>query len=132
MPVNDENFFIAKVCDSESATRAVGACARLTRTGRASDNHHLRIAKTSETQAFPANLTIERVDVAEVFCMLISTHWLVVETDAVHVGTSVRQHFLKRDAVFFDVLVYSGCSAFRFPDARNDQAISLTLGGQHG
>jgi hypothetical protein len=31
-----------------------------------------------------------------------------------------RQHFLKRDAVFFNVLVYSGCSAFRFPSARSD------------
>jgi hypothetical protein len=35
------------------------------------------------------------------------------------------QHFLKQGAVFFDVLVYSGCSAFRFPNARSDQAISL-------
>jgi hypothetical protein len=32
----------------------------------------------------------------------------------------VRQHFLKQDAVFLDVLVYSGCSAFRFPSARSD------------
>jgi hypothetical protein len=39
--------------------------------------------------------------------------------------TSVRQHFLKRDAVFSNVLVYSGCSAFRFPSARSDKAISL-------
>jgi hypothetical protein len=31
-----------------------------------------------------------------------------------------RQHFLKQDAVFFNVLVYSGCSAFRFPSARSD------------
>jgi len=30
------------------------------------------------------------------------------------------QHFLKPEAVFFDVLVYSGCSAFRFPSARSD------------
>jgi hypothetical protein len=33
---------------------------------------------------------------------------------------SSRKHFLKRDDVFFDVLVYSGCSAFRFPSARSD------------
>jgi len=32
---------------------------------------------------------------------------------------SARQHFLKRDAVFCNVLVYSGCSAFRFPSARS-------------
>ena len=31
-----------------------------------------------------------------------------------------RQHFLKRDTVFLSVLVYSGCSAFRFPSARSD------------
>jgi hypothetical protein len=36
-----------------------------------------------------------------------------------------RQHFLKPDTVFFNVLVYSGCSAFRFPSARSDKAISL-------
>src|SRR5476649_1339751 len=29
--------------------------------------------------------------------------------------TPTRQHFLKQDSVFFNVLVYSGCSAFRFP-----------------
>jgi hypothetical protein len=31
-----------------------------------------------------------------------------------------RQYFLKREAVFFVVLVYSGCSASRFPSARSD------------
>jgi hypothetical protein len=45
--------------------------------------------------------------------------------DAVDVGASraltlLRQHFLKRDAVFLSVLVYSGWSAFRFPSARSD------------
>jgi hypothetical protein len=34
--------------------------------------------------------------------------------------TSVRQRFLKLDAVFFDVLVYSGWCASRFPSARSD------------
>ena len=31
-----------------------------------------------------------------------------------------RQHFLKQDTVFSNVLVYSGCSASRFPSARSD------------
>jgi hypothetical protein len=31
-----------------------------------------------------------------------------------------RQHFFKSEAVFFLVLVYSGCSASRFPSARSD------------
>jgi hypothetical protein len=41
------------------------------------------------------------------------------------VRASLRQHFLKRDAVFSTVLVYSGCSASRFPSARSSKAISL-------
>jgi hypothetical protein len=44
----------------------------------------------------------------------------VVDQRAEHALASARQHFLKRDAVFFNVLVYSGCSAFRFPSARSD------------
>ena len=39
---------------------------------------------------------------------------------AQQVRGEARQHFLKQDAVFFNVLVYSGCSAFRFPSARSD------------
>jgi hypothetical protein len=31
-----------------------------------------------------------------------------------------RQYFLKREAAFFVVLVYSGWSASRFPNARSD------------
>jgi hypothetical protein len=44
----------------------------------------------------------------------------VAETPASRVQAPERQHFLKRDTVFFDVLVYSGCSASRFPSARSD------------
>jgi hypothetical protein len=86
-----------------------------------SDVHHQQIAKTSAAQAFPAHLTIADVDGADVFRILISTHCFVIARDAARVATSVRQHFLKQDAVFFDVLVYSGWSAFRFPDARSDK-----------
>jgi hypothetical protein len=39
---------------------------------------------------------------------------------ALCIALHTRQYFLKRDSVFFDVLVYSGCSAFRFPSARSD------------
>jgi hypothetical protein len=47
---------------------------------------------------------------------------------ALHAPTLLRQHFLKRDAVFLSVLVYSGCSAFRFPSARSDQVVSPIVG----
>ena len=44
---------------------------------------------------------------------------------------SRHQHFLKQDTVFLKSLVYSECSAFRFPGARSDQVISL-FGEHHG
>jgi len=44
----------------------------------------------------------------------------VVDRRALRALVLARQYFLKRDAVFLDVLVYSGCSAFRFPSARSE------------
>ena len=58
-------------------------------------------------QAFPANLTNAGVGGVGVFCILFSTRRVVVAKHAAQALISVRQHFLKRDAVFFDVLVYS-------------------------
>jgi len=52
-------------------------------------------------------LTIANVDGADVFHIPISAQCFVVAIDAARVATSVHQHFLKQDAVFFDVLVYS-------------------------
>jgi hypothetical protein len=43
-----------------------------------------------------------------------------------------HQHFLKRDTVFFNALVYSESSAFRFPSARSSNQPSHLIGGQHG
>jgi hypothetical protein len=47
-------------------------------------------------------------------------HFDAADERALRVLAQTRQHFLKQDAVFFNVLVYSGCSAFRFPSARSD------------
>ena len=47
-------------------------------------------------------------------------HCRVVDQRASRALAMLRQHFLKREAVFLSVLVYSGCSAFRFPSARSD------------
>jgi hypothetical protein len=44
----------------------------------------------------------------------------VVARNAACARASRCQHFLKREAVFFDALVYSRGSAFRFPNARSD------------
>jgi hypothetical protein len=45
--------------------------------------------------------------------------------DAARLST---QHFLKRRAVFLQVLVYAGRSAFRFPDARHVKPSSFLEG----
>jgi hypothetical protein len=42
-----------------------------------------------------------------VFRIRFSTRRVVAANHAEHVRVSVRQHFLKLDAVFFNVLVYS-------------------------
>src|ERR1700686_467483 len=46
----------------------------------------------------------------------------VVDERASRAPACLRQHFLKPDAVFLHVLVYSGCSASRFPSARSNKA----------
>jgi hypothetical protein len=67
------------------------------------------------------------VDVAFSRTTRIASRWhrCVAGERALRAPALPRQHFLKLDAVFSNVLVYSGCSAFRFPSARSDKAISL-------
>ena len=71
------------------------------------------------TVAF-AILTIGDAAFAQTIRIAWLTYRRVVAERASCVASYTRQHFLKRDAVFLDVLVYSGCSAFRFPSARSD------------
>jgi hypothetical protein len=44
------------------------------------------------------------------------------ESKRAALGPSGRQHFLKRGAVFFGLLVYSGGRVSRFPSARSDES----------
>jgi hypothetical protein len=115
-----ENFFIAKIRDSESArhTFVFGgrvAMKRARRCARAAS-----ISKTSAAQAFPGILTIGDVEFSGTIRIASNNSRRLVMVRAARALTSARQHFLKREAVFFNVLVYSGCSAFRFPNARSD------------
>jgi hypothetical protein len=71
-------------------------------------------------QAFPAILTIAGVVFAQASRTLARMRCGAADKRALRVSIHARQYFLKRDAVFLDVLVYSGCSAFRFPSARSD------------
>src|SRR4051794_19577380 len=115
-----ENFFIAKIRDSESARHAFVfggrvATKRSRRCARAAP-----ISRASAAQAFPAILTIGDVEFSGTICIASNKSLRIAIERAARAPTSGRQHFLKRDTVFFNVLVYSGCSAFRFPNARSD------------
>lgn len=118
--VKHENFFIAKMCDSESAQRLSGRCRHFATTSVADRSITARIEEMPAVQPLSAILTFADVDPARVFRVASRTRRRVVDRRAPRSLTSVRQRFLKLDAVFFDVLVYSGCSASRFPSARSD------------
>src|SRR3954449_13320665 len=115
-----ENFFIAKIRDSESARVAFAACRRVAMRRTRRHARATRISETSAAQAFPATLTIGDVEFSGTIRVAPNNAPRIVIERAARALTSARQHFLKRDAVFFNVLVYSGCSAFRFPNARSD------------
>jgi hypothetical protein len=66
------------------------------------------IKETAAAQGFPPILTNADAGGAGVSRIAISTHCIVIGDDVARALTSLRQHFLKWDAVFFDVLVYSG------------------------
>jgi hypothetical protein len=106
--VNQENIFIAKYRDSESAQRYFCASRRLRLAANAHRAHRTTIEEMAAAQGFPAILTNADVGAACVSRIAISTHCIVIAGRAACAVASLRQHFLKWDAVFFDVLVYSG------------------------
>jgi 2-methylcitrate dehydratase PrpD len=106
--VNHENIFIAKIRDSESARRRFRVSKRLTIAAGAHPAYRVCIQETAAAQGFPAILTNVDADRSGVSRIAISTHRIVIGDNAARALTSLRQHFLKWDAAFFDVLVYSG------------------------
>jgi hypothetical protein len=105
--VNDENFLIAKTRDSESTTAPLSVCERLTCTSLTHDVHHAGVTKTPSALGFPAILTIADVGRSGVFRIRILKRRVAFANHMAHLRGFLRQHFLKREAVFFDVLVYS-------------------------
>ena len=75
--------------------------------------------------AASCKLTIAGVAFSRATRVVARKHCGAADRPASNVRGSARQHFLKWDAVFYHVLVYSGCSASRFPSARCNKAISL-------
>ena len=115
-----ENFFIAKSRDSESVQRAFGRPRRDSVTSIEPRSLNVQLTKTPVAQAFHAILTIAGVAFSRASRIVARMHCGVADRRASRGPIPARQHFLKRDAVFLDVLVYSGCSASRFPSARSD------------
>src|ERR1051326_7141292 len=115
-----ENFFIAKIRDSESAQHASACNRSVAGRERPHQPFHVRITKTSAAQAFSAILTIADTEFPGTICIACNKRRELADARPLRALTLSRQHFLKPDAVFFDVLVYSGCSAFRFPNARSE------------
>jgi hypothetical protein len=103
------------------------ATSRRVAASRARRSLNVRLTKIPVVQAIPAILTSACGGLARTIRIVVQRPCRVVASRA---PTSRRQHFLKRDAVFFNVLVYSGWVHF---DSRVHAAIkSSHLGGQHG
>src|ERR1700755_440146 len=130
--VNQENILVAKSRDSESARACFFASRLLTLAPGFHRARRALIEETAAAQGFPAISTNADAGDASVSRIAISTHCIVIAGHVACALTSLRQHFLKWDAVFFDVLVYSGCGASRFPSARSELSHLTTSGGQHG
>jgi hypothetical protein len=106
--VKHENFFVAKNRDSESARAVFRLGPRLASCICAHQSLDARVTKMAVAQALPALLTNDDVDPCGVFRIVLRRRRDVYDRRARRAAGSCRQHFLKRDAVFFDVLVYSG------------------------
>jgi hypothetical protein len=68
---------------------------------------NVRIAKTPAAQWFPSMLTIAAIGISGTIRIIVRMHRGVVDPHVSRVGSLRRQHFLKQDAVFLGVLVYS-------------------------
>jgi hypothetical protein len=80
----------------------------------------LKVQKCATVQAIPAVPSSEGMCRFDIFRVDARAGCDVADVVALRALTLLRQHFFKREAVFLNALVYSGCSASRFPSARSD------------
>jgi hypothetical protein len=66
------------------------------------------MTKTPALQWFLSILTIAAIGISGTFRIVVPMHRCVVDQRVLSARTLLRQHFLKQDAVFLGVLVYSG------------------------
>jgi hypothetical protein len=82
--------------------------------------HRIRITEMPVAQAFLAMFVNTSVGFLRTTCIVVQKISRLPSRRVLRGLPLLRQHFFKLDAVFFDALVYSGDSAFRFPSARSD------------
>ena len=102
-----ENFFIAKKRDSESARRIFYPALRLGTMRSRCRSVVSGMQNIAAAQPLLATLTNVDVEFSRVIRIASSTRLRFVAKHAVVVPKTLRQHFLKRDTVFFILLVYS-------------------------
>jgi hypothetical protein len=115
-----KNFFIAKYRDSESTQHAFSRHQPAVAALSGCRSTDVRMKKMPAAQSLSAILTIACVRFSYAIGIAAPMCRGVIDQRAARALAPARQHFLKRDAVFSTVLVYSGCSASRFPSARSD------------
>jgi hypothetical protein len=118
--VSREKFFCCQNLDSESVRLASGRILQCLATSVAQTSSISRITNTTCVLAFAAFLQGKHRSLWRIFCVNMRSLRRRFDHRARRAHGEWRQHFLKREAVFFVVLVYSGCSASRFPSARSD------------
>ena len=117
--VKHENFFLAKAYDSESVHASFSYALVFAELARRRHAHRMRFKKTAAAQAFSAfsaNVGVEDSNTARI---ILRACRVFASRRELRSLAFARQHFFKREAVFFFVLVYSRCRASRFPSARN-------------
>ena len=118
--VSREKFFCCQNPDSESVRLARNRTFRCSASLLAARAPICRVTENALAKAFAAFLQAKRRSFLGIFSIDARTSDRRLDRRATRALGVSRQYFLKREAVFFSALVYSGCSASRFPSARSD------------
>ena len=92
----------------------------------------MRVAETIAAQAFYAFYAIVDMVFSRIVRIAVKIHCGIADRCASRALTSARQHFLKLDAVFSNVLVYSGCVCISIPECTQRLSQLTTFGGHYG
>jgi hypothetical protein len=130
--VKHKNFFIAKTCDSESAQARFSRAPLFAQAVGRFRARQTSIKESAAVQAFLAFLANADCENSRVSRVVLRLARALASRTALRALAFPRQHFLKRDTVFFRVLVYSGCRASRSPSARSIVKPTHLIGGHYG